>query len=135
MQMFIQLSVHEMLQVVENGTLEAMYEGLDEKHDKLVMSRTLKERATPKTDDCVSKEPVSEPEEVEAEPQEGFIEVKPEEKQPFCTIEELRALMRRKTKENKKDALKEVLKSYGARTLPEVKEEDYEALYKEVEVL
>ena len=134
MQMFIQLSVHEMLQVVENGTLEAMYEGLDEKHDKVVMSRKAKEKTEPKTDDCVSKEPISEPEEVAAEPEEGFIEVE-EEKQPFCTLEELRALMRRKTQENKKDALKEVLKSYGARTLPEVKEEDYEALYKEVEVL
>lgn len=129
MQMFIQLSVHEMLQVVENGTLEAMYEGLDEKRDKLVMSRTLKEKSKAKGDDCASKEPITE------EPEAGFIEVKPEEKQPFCTIEELRALMRRKTKENKKDAIKEALKSYGARTLPEVKEEDYEALYKEVEVL
>lgn len=135
MQMFIQLSVHEMLQVVENGTLEAMYEGLDEKHDKLVMSRTLKEKSKAKGDDCASKEPVSEPEEVEAEPEAGFIEVSEDKKEPFCTIEELRALMRRKTKENKKDAIKEVLKSFGARTLPEVKEEDYEALYKEVEVL
>ena len=135
MQMFIQLSVHEMLQVVENGTLEAMWNGLDEEKDKLVMSRTLKEKSKAKGDDCVSKEPVSEPEEVEAEPQEGFIEVKPEEKQPFCTLVELRELLRSKKAEGKQDAIRELLKSFGARTLPEVKEEDYEALYKKAEVL
>lgn len=135
MQMFIQLSVHEMLQVVENGTLEAMYEGLDEKHDKVVMSRKVKEKTEPKTDDCVSKEPIEEKTEEPAEPQEGFIEVSEEKTEPFCTLVELRELLRSKKAEGKERAIRELLKSFGARTLPEVKEEDYEALYKKAEVL
>ena len=77
-------------------------------------------------DESANNEPVK-----DAEPKEE----KTGEDEPKVTKEQLREICASVMKAGKQSEVKEVFKKYGASKLPELKEEDYAAVYKDVEAL
>lgn len=78
-------------------------------------------------DESANNEPVK-----DAETKE---EDKSAEDEPKVTKEQLRAICSDKMKAGKQAEVKAVFEKHGASKLPEVKEEDYTAVYKEVEAI
>lgn len=58
-----------------------------------------------------------------------------EHKNPTITLEQVRGVLAKKSQEGKTEAVRNLLKTYGANKLSEVKEEDYRELLLDVEVL
>lgn len=58
-----------------------------------------------------------------------------EHKNPTITLEQVRGLLAKKSQEGKTEAVRNLLKTYGANKLSEVKEEDYRELLLDAEVL
>lgn len=69
----------------------------------------------------------------QAEPPEPPVETKPEVKQP--TLEEVRGLLARKSKEGKSSEVKALIEKYGDTRLSDVPTENYAALVADVEGL
>lgn len=78
-------------------------------------------------DESANNEPVK-----DVEPKE---EDKSAEDEPKITKEQLRAICADKMKAGKQAEVKAVFEKHGASKLPEVKEEDYVSVYKEVEAI
>lgn len=58
-----------------------------------------------------------------------------EHKNPTITLEQVRGVLAKKSQEGKTEAVRNLLKTYGANKLSEVKEEDYRELLLDAEVL
>lgn len=67
--------------------------------------------------------------------QETKAEAAPQEKKKPLALEDVRAILARKSREGFTAEVRELLKKHGASRLSEVKPEDYAALLKEAEVL
>ena len=80
----------------------------------------------------VEVEQVGEPEPTVEEPPK---DVEPTEKLPKVTKEELRAACTRAVKSGKAAEVKKIFEKYGAEKLPEVKEENFADVLKDVEAL
>jgi preprotein translocase subunit SecD len=97
--------------------------------DKSMVSDVLKESDadyTPKVDaEVVKEDPKQEGTIVDAEPKE----------EPKITKEMVRAIFTKVITAGKQKEAKDLTSKYGASKLPDVKEEDYAAIYKEAEEL
>ncbi len=58
-----------------------------------------------------------------------------EHKNPTITLEQVRGVLAKKSQEGKTEAVRNLLKTYGANKLSEVKEEDYRELLLDAEML
>lgn len=110
---------------------------------KNTSKKSEKAKSEDKLKEDVKEEPVKEEApKVEAEkvgvdetPTEPPKDVEPKEESPKVTKEQLREICAAVMKSGKQSEVKEVFKKYGASKLPELKEEDYAAAYKDVEAL
>lgn len=104
------------------------------KADKKEESKEEKKEETPKVeaevaggDECVNNEPVQD------------VEVKEEDKKedegPKVTKEMVREICSRAIKAGKPGEVKKIVANHGASKIPELKEEEFAAVYKEVEAL
>lgn len=62
-------------------------------------------------------------------------DISPKEEKKKLTLEEVRTLLATKSRDGYTSEVKALLKSFGANKLSEVKEEDYEDLYLQAEVI
>ncbi|CCJ32987.1 hypothetical protein [Caloramator australicus] len=65
----------------------------------------------------------------------SVLEEKPKREQRKITLEELRSKLASISQSGKQKEVKNLIKKFGAEKLSEIKEEDYEELYKEAEKL